>query len=108
MATTNEHELKERLLGAVEKPARTGDHMPDKVELSAPCARGGVVRTFCTGCGNTLEIIPNGGRLLAEKSGNPISDIEELRGKFFEVESCFYCDDGFLGSIRMRDIDELN
>ncbi len=104
---SDEMELKEQLLGAVKRPARTGDHRPDKAQITAPYKHSGVVKTFCSGCGHVIEIIPRGALILAEESGNPVGSTDELHGKFFEVDRCFVCDRGFLGSIRMRDIDEL-
>ena len=81
----------EAFLGKVRKAKATGGHQVDPNQL-LPKLEGtaSVVRSFCTGCGNYLEL----SQVKAEKlaTSAKITLPPNLEGWYFETESCRLCD----------------
>ena len=83
----------EDLFGRVVQKQSHGDCKPDLVWLARPFIYGGLIRAFCTGCGEDLEVLPEvAKKMIKLAGGNPDDD---MTGKYLEVKACFGCASGF-------------
>lgn len=79
------------LFGEVPKAKATGGHRVNPQKLLEPLeGPASVVRSFCTGCGNYLELSWDRTKALAEKA--KIELPPSLEKWYFETESCGLCD----------------
>jgi len=94
-AKETEGALTARVLGSMKMPEATGGFKADKELLLQPLHEDGVVRAFCSGCGNCLEIHEKGAMVLAKlaKAEVPVS----WEGCYFEAERCQLCADQYQG-----------
>lgn len=84
-------DIKAKFFGQIRKASAPGGFKADISQLTKPLERKNVVRNFCTGCGNYLQITPEGARVLAKKAG--FSDLKSFEGVYFQSEKCLHCDD---------------
>jgi len=86
-----EIELKKKMFGSVRKIPCTGGHFVDIKELYKPLEwERGVMRSFCEGCGYTLEITEEAALKMAEKAGVKLPSSPE--SYYFHTKSCGLCD----------------
>lgn len=92
-------QIKAKHLGSIKKVFASGGFQADISKLTEPLAKDNVVRNFCTGCGNYLQIIEEGARVLAKKAG--FSDLKSFENVYFKSERCLYCDNDITGVVMM-------
>lgn len=81
---------KEEILGAVQKPLKTGDFVVDRETAQSPLVQDEtVIRACCIGCGNCLELLEKGAKRLAKLVG--VSEPEVWGAYFFEAKGCPIC-----------------
>lgn len=90
---------KAKLLGRVKKAPAPGGFQADISQLKKPLERENVVYNFCTGCGNYLQIIEEGARVLAKKAG--FSDLKSFKDIYFQSERCLHCNNDITGVTMM-------
>lgn len=90
------HSEKKDLIGEVEKAKATGGFTPDHERLGLSMSPGYVIRSFCTGCGNYLELSE---RAVQQLEGSAPSDTATvhvatiLQGRHYvATASCSLCD----------------
>jgi len=82
---------KRDLLGVTGLAKATGGFAPNYIRLQEPLeGPESVVYSFCTGCGNLLELTQKGFELLSADIDQPITD--DLSNIFFQTASCSCCD----------------
>jgi hypothetical protein len=82
------------LLGEVTKPKATGGFVITPDVLDVPLQyEGSVVRCFCLGCGESVELIPLGAEALAKRAKAPVPSSWE--GYYFTVKRCIVCERKF-------------
>lgn len=82
---------KAALIGATDIAKATGGHQPNLVRLQAPFERpNSVIYSFCTGCGNTLELTQEGVGKIAAVINQQLPD--NLSTIYFQTASCSCCD----------------
>lgn len=96
-------EQKKELLGCVNPLSVGGGKEPDMAELASPFKySGAIIKTFCTECGNILEIENIDGLAdLAYKAG--IVGGNDLKSKYFKVNKCLFCSHGF-AEVELKEI----
>ncbi len=84
---------KEVLIGRFGKLPTPGNQVPNLAELRKPFAHGGVVYSFCTGCGYLTELTKAGAQDLLREAG--VSDQLSLVDYYFVTGHCPACSDNF-------------
>lgn len=87
-------EVAGEVFGGTQKLEATGDHQPSHNRLTEPLA-GGVIYSFCVGCGMTREITEMGLEIMAEKAGIETPGL--VKGKFFQTQRCIHCHNEYEG-----------
>ena len=102
MNNNNEDQIKKQLFGTVGKIPCKGGFTVDNTELIKPFEwHQAVIRSFCEGCGFTLEINEEVAKELAEKA-----DIElpsSPNSYYFITKNCCLCD-GQDETVKLRKI----
>jgi len=94
-------DLKKQLLGEIEKNQATGNHEPDDISLRKSLKDpDAFIRTFCTGCGEYIEITKRGAEIEAQ---NHQFDLPTNPSQYYlEVTRCLACDSDFAGTVLKR------
>jgi len=91
-------DLADRLLGSTVKRTVVGNLEPDDISIRKPLKDpDAFIRTFCTGCGEYLEITKRGAEIEAQDHHFELPT--DPSGYYLETSRCLYCDDDFSGTV---------